>query len=98
MGPPTRSSGITNGDLFTHVVAFSPGFVASAGHTGSPRVFVSHGTRDDVLPINRCNRRIIPELERGGYDVLYSEFDGGHTILPEIASEAIGWFTRRRLS
>ena len=93
-----RSSGITNGDLFTHMVAFSPGFVAPAGHTGSPRVFVSHGTRDDVLPIDRCSRRIIPELERGGYDVLYREFDGGHTILPEIASEAIGWFTRRRLS
>jgi predicted esterase len=92
------SSGITNGDLFTHMVAFSPGFVAPAGHTGSPRVFVSHGTRDDVLPIDRCSRRIIPELERGGYDVLYREFDGGHTILPEIASEAIGWFARRRLS
>jgi phospholipase/carboxylesterase len=92
------SLGITNGDLFTHVIAFSPGFVAPAGHTGSPRIFVSHGTRDAVLPIDRCSRRIVPELERGGYDVLYREFDGGHTILPEIASEAVGWFTRRRLS
>ena len=92
------SLGITNGDLFTHVIAFSPGFVAPARHTGSPRIFVSHGTRDGVLPIDRCSRRIVPELERGGYDVLYREFDGGHTILPEIASEAVGWFTRRRLS
>src|SRR5215210_6775791 len=92
------SLGITNGDLFTHVLAFSPGFVAPAGHTGSPRAFVSHGTRDDVLPIDRCSRRIVPELERCGYDVLYGDFDGGHTILPEIASEVVGWFTRRRLS
>jgi phospholipase/carboxylesterase len=90
--------GITKGDLFTHVIAFSPGFVAPARHTGSPRIFVSHGTRDGVLPIDRCSRRIVPELERGGYDVLYREFDGGHTILPEIASEAVGWFTQRRLS
>jgi phospholipase/carboxylesterase len=88
------SLGITNGDLFTHVIAFSPGFVAPAGHTGSPRIFVSHGTCDGVLPIGRCSRRIVPELERGGYDVLYREFDGGHTILPEIASEAVGWFTQ----
>jgi hypothetical protein len=29
-----------------------------------------------VLPIDRCSRRIVPELERGGYDVLYREFDG----------------------
>jgi phospholipase/carboxylesterase len=90
------SLGITNGDLFTHVIAFSPGFVAPAGHTGSPRVFVSHGTRDGVLPIDRCSRRIVPELERGGYDVLYREFDGGHTSLPEIASEAVGWFTQEK--
>jgi phospholipase/carboxylesterase len=88
------SLGISNGDLFTHVIAFSPGFVAPAGHTGSPRIFVSHGTRDGVLPIDRCSRRIVPELERCGYDVLFKEFDGGHTILPEIAQEAVGWFTQ----
>src|SRR5215208_5513153 len=92
------SLGITNGDLFTHVIAFSPGFMAPAGQTGTPRIFVSHGTRDGVLPIERCSRRIVPELERGGYDVLYREFDGGHTISGEIALEAVGWFTRRSLS
>ena len=90
------SLGITNGDLFTHVIAFSPGFMAPAGQTGSPRIFVSHGTRDEVLPINRCSRRIVPELEQGGYDVLYREFDGGHTISPKIALEAVGWFTREK--
>ena len=91
------SLGITNGDLFTHVIAFSPGFMAPAGQTGSPRIFVSHGTRDGVLPIDRCSRRIVPELEQGGYDVLYREFDGGHTISPEIALEAVGWLTQDEL-
>jgi len=88
------SLGITNGDLFTHVIAFSPGFMAPAGQTGSPRIFVSHGTRDGVLPIDRCSRRIVPQLERAGYEVLYREFDGGHTISPDIALEAVGWFTQ----
>ena len=92
------SLGITNGDHFTHVIASSPGFMAPAGHAGSPRVFVSHGTRDGVLPIDHCSRRIVPELERSGCDVRYREFDGGHTIPPEIASEAVGWFMQRRLS
>jgi predicted esterase len=87
------SLGITNGDLFTHVLAFSPGFMAPAGQTGSPRIFVSHGTRDGVLPIDVCSRRIVPQLEGAGYDVRYREFDGGHTISPEIALEAVGWFT-----
>jgi predicted esterase len=90
------SLGIANGDLFTHVIAFSPGFMAPAGQTGTPRVFVSHGTRDGVLPVDRCSRRIVPDLERGGHDVLYREFDGGHTISPEIALEAVGWFTQEK--
>jgi phospholipase/carboxylesterase len=90
------SLGITNGDLFTHVIAFSPGFMAPAGQTGTPRIFVSHGTRDAVLPIDRCSRRIVPQLERAGYEVLYREFDGGHTISPDIALEAVGWFTREK--
>jgi phospholipase/carboxylesterase len=85
------SLGITNGDLFTHLIAFSPGFMAPAGQTGSPRIFISHGTRDRVLPIDRCSRRIVPQLKRAGYEVLHREFDGGHTISPEAALEAVGW-------
>ena len=90
------SLGITNGDLFTHVLAFSPGLMAPAGRTGSPRIFVSHGVRDGVLPIDRCSRSIVPELKRGGYDMLYREFDGEHSISLEIALEAIGWFTQQK--
>ena len=86
------SLGITNGDLFTHVLAFSPGFVALAERVGSPRIFVSHGTRDEVLPIALCSRRIVPRLEHADYDVLYREFDGGHAISGETALEAVDWF------
>jgi phospholipase/carboxylesterase len=85
------SLGIANGDLFTHALAFSPGFVAAEGAGGEPRLFVSHGVRDEVLPIDRCSRRIVPLLQRGGYDVRYREFDGGHTVPPEIVQEALGW-------
>src|SRR5918994_3156825 len=83
--------GITNGDLFTHVIAFSPGLMAPAGRTGSPRIFVSHGVRDGVLPIDRCSRSIASELKRGGYHALYREIEGEHSISLEIALEAIGW-------
>ena len=85
------SLGITNGDLFRHILAFSPGFAAPADERGSPRVFVSHGTHDEVLPIDVCSRRIVPLLRRAGYDVTYCEFDGGHTVPPDIAQEAVEW-------
>lgn len=91
------SLGITNGDLFTHIIAFSPGFMAPAGQRGCPPIFISHGTYDEVLPIGRCSRRIVPQLQRNGYEVRYREFEGGHKISPEIALEAVERFTAERL-
>ena len=88
------SLGIANGDLFTHVMAFSPGFLAPAGSSGSPRVFVSHGTRDGWLPIDSCSRRIVPRLQSAGYEVRYREFEGPHVVPPRIGGEAVEWFTQ----
>ena len=87
------SLGLTNGDLFTHLIAFSPGFMAPATRRGKPPVFVSHGTRDRVLPIERCSRRIVPQLDRAGYRVRYREFDGPHTVPVSIVREALHWFS-----
>src|SRR5215212_11327261 len=87
------SLGLTNGDLFTHLIAFSPGFMAPAQRRSKPPVFVSHGTRDRVLPIERCSRRIVPQLDRVGYRVRYREFDGPHTVPASIAREALRWFS-----
>jgi predicted esterase len=63
------------------------------GQRDSPRIFVSHGTRDGWLPIDRCSRRIVPQLERAGYEVRYREFEGGHVVPPGIGREATDWFT-----
>ena len=90
------SLGLTNGDLFTRLIAFSPGFMSPATVRGKPPVFVSHGTHDRVLPIERCSRRIVPVLERQGYRVRYREFDGAHTVPRSVAREALGWFLPNR--
>jgi phospholipase/carboxylesterase len=87
--------GLTNGDLFSYVLAFSPGFLAPTGQRGSPRIFISHGTRDGWLPIDSCSRRIVPRLKRAGYEVRYREFEGGHVVPPAIAREAASWFAVR---
>lgn len=82
--------GLTNGELFRQIFAFSPGFVPAGGSpTGRPRIFVSHGAADEVLPIDRTSRRIVPALRDDGYDVTYREFPGPHTVPPEIAREAM---------
>ena len=86
------SLGITNGDLFGQVLAFSPGFMAPADQRGSPRLFISHGTNDQVLAIDRTSRRIVPQLARADYDVEYVEFDGPHTVPSDIVRQALDWF------
>jgi phospholipase/carboxylesterase len=85
------SLGIANGDLFTHLIAFSPGFAAPAAQVGRPRIFVTHGLHDRVLPIARCSRRLVPALRRAGYEIAYEEFDGGHTVPPELVARAAAW-------
>lgn len=86
------SIGLGNGDLFTHILAFSPGFMAPPAQRGSPRIFVSHGAADPVLRIDACSRRLVPRLERAGYDVTFIEFPGGHTVPGPIAQDALTWF------
>jgi phospholipase/carboxylesterase len=92
------SLGLANGELFSKVVAFSPGFLAPGRLQGRPEVFVSHGVHDRVLPIDRCSRRIVPELEVAGYSVDYREFDGGHTVPNDIAAAAEAWVATARPS
>ena len=86
------SLGLTNGDLFGSVVAYSPGFLVTIEVHGKPRVFISHGTQDQVLPIDVCGRRLAAQLDHAGYAVAFHEFDGGHTVPPEIADLGFGWW------
>jgi len=90
------SLGIANGDLGEAVLAFSPGFLAPPLQIGTPRVWVSHGTADTVLPVDRCGRRVIRQLEGAGYDVHYEEFAGGHVMTPELVDSAFSWWLKDR--
>ena len=85
------SLGLANGDLFPRIAAFSPGFVISAEPHGRPRFFVSHGTSDQILPIDQCSRVIVPRLRSMGYDVTFREFEGRHEVPPDVASEGVRW-------
>lgn len=85
------SLAVANGDLFPQAIAWSPGFVSAPVEQGRPRIFISHGVRDQVLPIDRCSRRLVPRLRDAGYEVEYIEFDGPHTVPPELVDRALEW-------
>lgn len=87
------SLGLRNAELFTHVIAFSPGFMTIPPATGKPKVFISHGSADVILPATRCSHRIVERLERDRYDVTFVEFAGGHSVPAEIAGLAAAWLS-----
>ncbi len=89
------SLGLGNGELFGDVLAFSPGFAAPAEVRGAPRVFLSHGRADEVLPIERCGRRLARMLRQAGYDLDYREFAGGHVVPSEMVEAAFARFMGR---
>lgn len=86
------SFGVSNGDLFSHLVAYSPGFVAAAEPiVGKPRIFVSHGVQDGILPVSASRDHIVPTLRNQGYTVTYHEFDGDHTVTWDVANASLAW-------
>jgi phospholipase/carboxylesterase len=86
--------GLSNGDLLRRVVAFSPGFSAARQRRGEPELLITHGTQDEVLPIERTSRRVVSALRGQGYAVDYRVFPGGHGVPPELAEQAAQWLVR----
>lgn len=88
------SLGIGTGDVFGRLMAFSPGVLQPERVRGKPRIFISHGTADSVIPIDVSSRAFVPRLQHLGYDVTYREFAGGHTVPESLAREAFAWALR----
>ena len=90
-GSYALSLGLTNGDLFSRIVAFSPCILAPAATVGRPRIFMSHGTQDHILPIESCGRPLAKRLLALGYQLDFHEFAGPHMVPKEMAQEAVAW-------
>ena len=84
--------GVSNGDLFPAVIAFSPGGIVAGEQRGVPRFFVSHGTHDSVLPIASAGDAVVRKLRQAGYPVTYRRFRGDHEVPPAMSAAAVRWF------
>lgn len=86
------STGITNGDIASHVIAFSGGFMNVFSQAGTPPVFIAHGLIDEQLPIATSGRANAASLQTAGYEVQYVEFNGLHIIAPPIVAMAVAFY------
>ena len=89
--------GRINGDLFKRMVAFSPGLLLPASDAYKPPLYLTHGSRDTVLPMEITSVPIVAELESRGYDVTFRQFDGGHWMPAALVPEAFRWLVTGNL-
>jgi phospholipase/carboxylesterase len=94
-GSYALSFGIGVGDLFGHIMAYSPGVMTPVAARGKPRVFISHGISDRTMPIDDTSRKFAPRLTGLGYDVTYREYEGGHGVPTDIVRDSFKWLTAR---
>lgn len=91
-GSYTLSLGLANGDVASHLIVSSAGFLSVHVQVGAPRIFLSHGTQDAQIPIARSARIHVPKLREAGYDVTYVEYDGPHAHQPPVVAQAVAFF------
>lgn len=84
--------GLINGDLFTNILAFSPGFAAASTAVGKPKIYISHGRDDTILPYDRTGQALARQLETARYEVHFETFEGGHKVPPDKVSVAMDWW------
>jgi phospholipase/carboxylesterase len=90
-GAFTLSLGLANGDYFSDLQAFSASTFHVPATAGKPRLFVSHGRRDTIIPF-ATGQRIADTLSAAGYDVMFRPFDGGHEMPKDGLDAALNRF------
>ena len=84
------SLGLANPQLFSAIIALSPGFAVPPNRIDqAQRVFVAHGRNDSILPFENTDRSLIPSLREGGANLLFRPFAGDHQIDRRSLDEAL---------
>ncbi len=91
-GSYALSVGLTNGDVASHVVGLSAGFMNTFTQAGTPKVFLAHGRADSQLPIETSAHPHAKRLLDSGYDLTLQPFDGDHVIVPWVVGRAVDFF------
>ncbi|MBS7540275.1 alpha/beta hydrolase [Ancylobacter lacus] len=91
-GSYSLSTGLSNGRIVTHIMAFSAGFMTVLAQEGEPKVFIAHGRQDTQTPIDTAGRSHAAKLRAAGYDLLYLEYDGPHASQPHMVQVGVDFF------
>jgi phospholipase/carboxylesterase len=87
--------GLAYGDIFNHLIVIAGGRMNPIRRKGKPKIFIAHGTDDQVMPIELSGRPFAARLKEEGYEVTYREYEGGHLTPPALVREAFVWLVGR---
>lgn len=90
------SIGTANPQLFSAVLALSPGPAFPTRFDPAQRVFISHGESDEVLPFS-YTRGVVAKLRVRKMQIEFMSFKGRHEIPDEVRTKALEMFLGRRL-
>ncbi|MCJ8143231.1 esterase [Ancylobacter sp. A5.8] len=91
-GSYSLSTGLSNGHVVTHILAFSAGFMTVLAQEGSPKVFIAHGQNDTQTPIATAGRSHAAKLRAAGYELTYVEHPGPHASQPAMVQLGVDYF------
>ncbi|MBS9477865.1 alpha/beta hydrolase [Ancylobacter radicis] len=93
-GSYSLSNGLSNGQIVTHILAFSAGFMTVLAQEGSPKVFIAHGQQDTQTPIDTAGRSHAATLRHAGYELTYVEHGGPHASQPAMVRLGVDYFLK----
>ena len=86
------SLGTANPRLFRSIIALSPGYAFVPRRVDpAQRIFIAHGTGDEILPAANVRNHILPDLQSAGLKPRMRWFNGGHTIDRAALEEALSF-------
>lgn len=86
------SLGTANPQLFTAVIALSPGYFVPPRRVYRPqRIFIAHGRHDSVLSFANTKHHMVDVLHGAGVEVHFRPFDGDHQISRSALDEALDY-------
>ena len=91
-GSYSLSTGLSNGHVVTHILAFSAGFMTVLAQEGEPKVFIAHGQNDTQTPIRTAGRSHAAKLRAAGYELTYVEHAGPHASQPPMVQLGVDYF------
>lgn len=92
------SVGLSNARFFSALMVWAAGFVVLDPATADasapkPRLYLEHGTHDQLFAFEQVALPMKQNLEKAGYDVTFSVDEGGrHWPSGSFQSEALDWY------